>query len=105
MAQDPTPFNLSVPDAAIEQLKQRLSFAKFPSQLESERIWDFGPSVSELKRLTTYWKDSFDWRKAEATLNQLPQYKTTIDIEGFGDLEVHCRYSVKAKLQKCVNAS
>ena len=91
MAQDPEHFTISVPEEAVEQLKQRLSFAKFPSQLESEQIWDFGPPVAELKRLTTYWKDKFDWRKAEETLNQLPHFKTWIEVEGFGDLDIHCQ--------------
>ena len=100
MAGNQTPFKVSVPDEAIEQLKQRLSFAKFPSQLESERLWDFGPPVSELKRLTTYWKDKFDWKKAEAMINQFPQFTTTIDVEDFGDLEIHCWYPVKTELGK-----
>ncbi|KAI9694803.1 MAG: hypothetical protein M1822_000419 [Bathelium mastoideum] len=89
MAQDPRPFKISVPDEEIEKLKQRLSLTKFPSQLDSNQPWDFGPPVSELKRLTTYWEDSFNWRKAEEKLNQLPQFTTTIDVEGFGDLEIH----------------
>ena len=93
MAQDPEAFKISVSDEAIEQLKQRLSFTKFPSQLESEQLWDFGPPVSELKRLTAYWKDQFDWRKTEAALNELPHYKTTINVEGFGDIELHCNHA------------
>lgn len=91
MAQDPKPFKISVPDEEINELKQRLSFAKFPSQIESDRPWDFGPPVSELKRLIAYWKDKFDWRKAEETLNRLPHFKTLIDVEGFGDLDIHCQ--------------
>ncbi|KAL9080937.1 MAG: hypothetical protein Q9157_000437 [Trypethelium eluteriae] len=100
---DPEPFKISVPEEAIEQLKQRLSLTKFPSQLESARMWDFGPPVSELKRLATYWKDEFDWRKAEAALNELPQFKTTIDIAEFGDVEIHCQVANSAKFDFGIN--
>jgi pimeloyl-ACP methyl ester carboxylesterase len=32
-----------------------------------------------LKQLAAYWADGYDWREQEATLNQHPQFTTTID--------------------------
>lgn len=87
------PNSISVSDDALHQLKQRLAWARFPSQLESsdQDPWDFGVPAAELQRLATYWKDAFDWRKAEAQLNELPQYHTDIEVEGFGTLDIHCK--------------
>ena len=41
--------------------------------------WDTGVPVSYLKELVTYWDRAYDWRAAEAELNQLPQFTTEID--------------------------
>jgi len=42
-----------------------------------------------VKRLTEYWKTSFDWKKAEAKLNDLPNHKTNIQVKDFGGVDVH----------------
>lgn len=31
--------------------------------------------------MTSYWKDGFDWKAQEAKLNEMPQFKTTIEID------------------------
>lgn len=95
MANQPQRYSISVPDEALQELKQRLAWAKFPSQLESsdQDPWDFGVPVKEVQRLVSYWKDEFDWRKAEFQLNELPQYHIDIDVEGFGVLDIHCKLS------------
>ncbi|KZF21554.1 alpha/beta-hydrolase [Xylona heveae TC161] len=96
MTGNPQPYTISVPDAALEEVKQRLSFAKFPDQLQSpdQNDWPFGVPVAEVKRLVTYWKDKFDWRKAEAQLNKLPHYRTEIEVDGFGTLDIHFIHQV-----------
>lgn len=90
----PELFTISVPDEELNQLHQRLALAKFPSQLESpdQDPWDFGVPAKEVQRLANYWKDGFDWRKAEAKLNELPQFHTDIEVEGFGSLDIHCKF-------------
>ena len=95
MVDQPQPYSVSVPDDALQELKQRLAWARFPSQLESpdQDSWDFGVPAAEVQRLAIYWKDGFDWRKAEAQLNELPQYHTDIEVEGFGSLDIHCKSS------------
>lgn len=95
MSNQPEPYRISVPNEALEELKQRLAWAKFPTQLESpdQDSWDFGVPAHEVKRLVSYWKDGFDWRKAESQLNDLPQYHTDIEVDGFGALDIHCELS------------
>ncbi|KAJ6179688.1 hypothetical protein N7519_010149 [Penicillium mononematosum] len=91
MADQPKPYNISVPDESLQDLQQRLALSKFATQLESSEQdpWDFGTPVKEVQRLIDYWKDGFDWRKAESKLNELPQYKMQIEVDGFGSLDIH----------------
>lgn len=98
MTDQPRPYSISVSDEALQELKQRLAWAKFPSQLESssQDAWDFGVPAKEVQRLASYWKDGFDWRKAESQLNELPQYHTDIEVEGFGTLDIHCKLPTRA---------
>lgn len=42
-----------------------------------------------MKRLTDYWRDTHDWRAAEASLNRHPHFTTTIQCDGFEPLQIH----------------
>ncbi|PNS19954.1 hypothetical protein CAC42_7921 [Sphaceloma murrayae] len=82
------PYAISVPDSSLQDLKTRLSLARFPDELDGAG-WDYGSPLADVKRLTAYWKDKFDWRKVEADLNKLPNYHTTITVPGFDPIDVH----------------
>ena len=82
------PYKVHVPDSQLDQLKQRLSLATFPDELEGAE-WDLGSPLADVKRLASYWKDGFDWRMAEEKINKLPQFTTTIQAEGFEPLRIH----------------
>lgn len=88
----PEPYQILVSENALKDLEQRLSTAKFPDQLEYEDhdVWQFGAPVADIRRLVNYWKSDFDWRTAEAMLNELPNYQTRVNVDGFGDLDIHC---------------
>ncbi|KAL6872437.1 alpha/beta-hydrolase [Trichoderma longibrachiatum] len=89
MAQDIVPFSIAVPDAELELLKSKLSNVTFPSESEFADDWNYGTPLSDLKRLTEYWRDGFDWRAHEAKLNQIPQFTTKIAADGFDELNIH----------------
>ncbi|KAF2761606.1 alpha/beta-hydrolase [Pseudovirgaria hyperparasitica] len=90
----PTPYTISVPDEAIDDLKQRLALTKFPDELDADDQWAYGSPLADIKRLAAYWKDGFDWRKAESKLNELPNFRTTVNIDGFGDIGIHFIHAV-----------
>jgi pimeloyl-ACP methyl ester carboxylesterase len=73
-----TPFTIQVPQADLDDLKQRLAATRFPSK---ELVADpaQGVQLATVQALTTYWAGDHDWRKLEAKLNALPQFATTID--------------------------
>lgn len=83
------PYTINVPEASIEELHQRLALSKFPSQFDGSDLWEFGTPVNEVRRLAKYWRDGFDWRKAEKEINRLPNFMTAISVDGFGELDIH----------------
>ncbi|KAI9794258.1 MAG: hypothetical protein M1816_006184 [Peltula sp. TS41687] len=84
------PYEIGVPEKSLDLLKKKLSLASsFPDELE-EAGWDLGAPLADVKRLTAYWDDGFDWRMQEKRLNdELPQYTTDVTVDGFGSLEIH----------------
>src|SRR5271163_2754429 len=84
-----SPYKIAVPQAKLDRLKQKLALADFPDELE-DAGWDYGVPLADIKRLTAYWHNGYDWRKAEAELNEtLPQFTVDIQVEGFETLKIH----------------
>ena len=73
-----TPFTIAVPDEVLADLTDRLRHARFSEELP-DAGWDYGTDVGWLKQAATYWADTYDWRRAEARLNEFDQFTTTID--------------------------
>jgi microsomal epoxide hydrolase len=84
------PFEIAIPDAQLHLLQQKLATATFPDELDDAE-WDMGVPLGEMRRLTTYWRDGFDWRQKERELNEsLTQSIVPITVSGFGELDIHC---------------
>ncbi|KAF3931643.1 hypothetical protein ABW20_dc0106193 [Dactylellina cionopaga] len=87
---DIKPFKIEIPDEQLELLRKKLDLTTFPDEiLEDENDWSQGPPLSTMRRLVKYWLTRYDWRKAESTLNLIPQFITPVEIDGFGPLNVH----------------
>jgi len=85
---DIKPYTIAVSDSAIDDLKLRLSLARFPDELKGAG-WDMGCPLDDIRRLTKHWQESYDWRAAEHELNKLPNYVTPIQCDGFEALDIH----------------
>ncbi len=72
------PFRLDVPDSDLADLQARLDLTRWPDELPGVG-WAYGVPKDHLQQLVAYWRHDYDWRKAEARLNEWPQYTTTID--------------------------
>jgi hypothetical protein len=88
MADEPTPFTLSVPDSALADLHKRLELTRFPTELAGAGHAR-GPPLADLTRLVARWRDGYDWRRREAQINALPMFTRPLAVEGFGTLDVH----------------
>src|SRR4051812_42212964 len=72
------PFHVSVPDADLADLRRRLKATRWPDKETAADQWQ-GVQLAKLQELVRYWGTDYDWRKAEAKLNALPQFSTKID--------------------------
>lgn len=71
-------FRIEIPQAALDDLHDRLDCTRWPTELPGVG-WDRGVPVAYLRTLADYWRNGYDWRAAEARINQFPQYTTDID--------------------------
>jgi pimeloyl-ACP methyl ester carboxylesterase len=72
------PFNVEIPEEQIDDLRRRITATRLPSkELVEDRSQ--GVQLATIRELAHYWATDYDWRKAEAKLNALPQFMTEID--------------------------
>jgi pimeloyl-ACP methyl ester carboxylesterase len=72
------PFRFEASEDDLAELKRRLQATRWPTK-EVVKDASQGVQLATLQALCRYWATDYDWRKAEATLNALPQFKTEID--------------------------
>ncbi|HEX6337142.1 MAG TPA: epoxide hydrolase [Jiangellaceae bacterium] len=72
------PYRIDIAQADLDDLDRRLATTRWPSELPGAG-WERGVPLGYLKELADYWRTSYDWRKHEAALNELPQFTTEID--------------------------
>lgn len=82
------PFILDIPESALDDLHRRIDHARWP---EAELVddWSQGAPLAKVQALVDHWRHRYDWRRCEAQLNALGQYKTEID--GLGIHFLHIR--------------
>jgi pimeloyl-ACP methyl ester carboxylesterase len=72
------PFRIDVPQPAIDDMRRRIAATRWPDR-ETVDDRSQGVQLAKLKPLVEYWASGYDWRRIEATLNELPQFITEID--------------------------
>jgi len=72
------PFHINVPEAQLVDLRKRIAATRWPDK-ETVNDESQGIRLAEMQELVRYWGTDYDWRKAEANLNALPEFVTTID--------------------------
>jgi pimeloyl-ACP methyl ester carboxylesterase len=72
------PFRIEVPQGEIDELRRRIDATRWPTrELVTDRSQ--GVQLAAVQNLARYWATEYDWRRCEARLNALPQFKTEID--------------------------
>ncbi len=72
------PFELAIPENALVDLADRLDRTRWPEE-EPVPDWSQGTKLEALRELVAYWRIEYDWRRCEARLNRIGQFRTTID--------------------------
>ena len=85
------PFKAQVPQAALDDLRQRIAATRWPDK-ETVADQSQGVQLARLQGLVRYWGSGYDWRKAEAKLNALPQFTTNIDGVDIHFIHVRSRH-------------
>jgi pimeloyl-ACP methyl ester carboxylesterase len=71
-------FQVDVPEDELAELRRRIAATRWPTkELVADRSQ--GVQLEPLQELARYWVSDYDWRRAEAKLNALPQFTTEID--------------------------
>jgi len=83
-----TPFQVSLSDETLADLARRLDHTRWPDSVPSTG-WTYGADLDFLRRLVSYWKTGFDWRRQERVLNRFHHFKA--DAEGLDLHFVHER--------------
>jgi pimeloyl-ACP methyl ester carboxylesterase len=97
---DVRPFSIDVPEEDLVDLRRRIAATQWP---EKETVADEsqGVQLATMQELARYWATDYDWRKCEATLNELPQFITEID--GLDIHFIHVRSKHEDALPLIVN--
>jgi pimeloyl-ACP methyl ester carboxylesterase len=86
------PFRIDIPQADLDDLAGRLARTRWANELPPRPPgpagapqgpvppgWEYGVPLAYVQGLLDHWQHKYDWRAAEARLNQHPHYATTID--------------------------
>ncbi|MGW6775662.1 epoxide hydrolase family protein [Streptomyces sp. NPDC055037] len=94
-ASDVHAFEAHATDTDLDDLRARLAAARLPEAATVHRAapgprrWDQGVPLVDLVDVVNYWRTGYNWRTFETRLNQIGQFRTTID--GLGIHFLHRR--------------
>ena len=75
---DIKPFRIDIAERELDDLRNRIKATRWPER-ETPSDWSQGIPLDYVQELCSYWRDSYDWRRCETWLNNLPQFTTEID--------------------------
>jgi pimeloyl-ACP methyl ester carboxylesterase len=85
------PFRVAIRREQLAELRRRITATRWPSrELVADRSQ--GVQLATAQALARFWATSYDWRRVEAKLNALPQFKTEIDGVDIHFIHVRSRH-------------
>ncbi|XP_006278350.1 epoxide hydrolase 1 [Alligator mississippiensis] len=72
------PFKVETTDEELNDLFRRLDQARFTEPLEDSCFY-YGINSVYLRKVVSYWRNQFNWKKQVEVLNKFPHFKTKID--------------------------
>jgi pimeloyl-ACP methyl ester carboxylesterase len=86
------PFRVNFPNDALVDLRRRVAATRLPDR-ETVDDGSQGLQLAAFSELMRYWATEYDWRNAEARLNALPHFTTTIDGVEIHFIHVRSRHA------------
>jgi epoxide hydrolase len=81
-------FRIEVPESELDDLRDRLARTRWPDPATAPG-WTQGVPLDYARELCDHWARRYDWRRCEAEINALPQFRTELDGGGDDTVEVH----------------
>lgn len=75
---DVTPFQISIPQRDLDDLRERLARARWPDE-PTDAGWDYGTNLQYLRSLVEYWISEYDWRAHERALNAFRHFRALVE--------------------------
>lgn len=72
------PFKIAIPDSRLAWIRDRVAAFDWESFPDAGG-WSCGIDKAELRRITQYWIDGYDWRAQEERLNTLPHFQAEVE--------------------------
>jgi pimeloyl-ACP methyl ester carboxylesterase len=73
LSQEPEPYEISIPEATLGDLRERIGRTRWPSQPPGLG-WEMGADFEYLRELCEHWASDYDWRQIEQALNGLSNW-------------------------------
>jgi microsomal epoxide hydrolase len=86
------PFVIDIPDDTLADLHERLARTRFPNEIGGIG-WEQGTPLASLRALVEYWRDDYDWRVHERTLNSYPNFVTEFEGQRIHFLHVRSAHA------------
>ncbi|MBW0118774.1 epoxide hydrolase family protein [Pseudonocardia abyssalis] len=81
-------FHVDIPQADLDDLRDRIARTRWP-EASTVDGWTQGVPLDYARELVEHWGGAYDWRRCEAELNALPQFRTPLDGGGDDSVQVH----------------
>jgi epoxide hydrolase len=88
---DIRPFLVDVPQADLDDLRERLARTRLPQPAPADD-WTTGTPNSYLRDAVAQWRTGFDWRAEEARINAVPHFTTEIDGQAIHFIHVRSQH-------------
>ncbi|ORY70386.1 Alpha/Beta hydrolase protein [Pseudomassariella vexata] len=81
---------VAISDAELELLRKKLKLTRLPTGIADSQWGESnGVTFRLIQETVKFWMDEYDWRQEEAKINQMPQFKTAIEMDDFGSFDIH----------------
>ena len=74
MSDQITPFQVTISDVDLADLRRRLGQTRWPEP-STVPDWTQGVPLAYLQQLCRYWADDYDWTARQTRLNSFDQYR------------------------------
>jgi pimeloyl-ACP methyl ester carboxylesterase len=81
-------FRIEIPESDLDDLRERLAHTRWPDPATAPG-WTQGVPLDYARELCDHWARRYEWRRCEAEINALPQFRTGLDGGGDDTVEVH----------------